>query len=299
MKKLRNIVTALILILLLSPASCYSQKGTIKVFSELKGINLFLDEVYQGADIINIDSVTIGSHYLKIVKDNIIVFGELVAVNENAVTTVLIKDSEQVQNKLSNEKLKMEKELLESKSDAVKEYNEKHLDILVNTRYVTETNTASESKYYPGYYSSTGKTASNSVSETKTYTDWFITQGAKQISHSTFAQIIGEQNKIDEIVAQNKIIKRKRVVRTVIGTPVLITGLVSGGFLVAAIVSSNPWLLPGACYMGGFVGGIMLLVDKPTYKSVYYSNDEAKGKIAIYNQNLKKELGLPENYESK
>lgn len=287
------------LILFLLPVLCYSQKGTIKVFSELKGINIYLDEVLRGTDIITIDSVTSGSHYLKAVKDNVIVFGELIMVNQNAVTTALIKDSEQVQNKLKNEKLKMEKELLESKSDAAKQYNEQRLDILVNTRYVTETSTANQSKYYPGYFSSTGKSSSNSVTETKAYTDWFITQGGKQITYYTFAQIIGEQSRIDNIAAQNKIIKRKRVIRNVIGTPVLIVGLVGGGFFVAALSSSSPWALPAVWYFGGTVTGMMFLIDKPKYKSVNYSNDEAKEKISIYNQNLKKELGLPANYEPK
>ncbi len=299
MKNSKNIVAPLILILFLLPVLCYSQKGTIKVFSELKGINVYLDEVLQGADIINIDSVTIGSHYLKVVKDNVIVFGELITVNESAVTTALIKDSEQVQNKLKNEKIRMEKEQLESKSDAIQQYSERCLDILVNTRYVTETNTATQSKYYPGYYSSTGKTASNSVSETKAYTDWFITRGAKQITDVAFAEIVGDQQKIDDIAAQNKSIKSKRVIRTVIGTPVLITGLVGGGFFIVAIVSSSPWLVPAVWYLGGFVTGMALLVDKPQYKSVSYSSDEAKEKISIYNQNLKKELGLPAIYEPK
>ena len=107
MKKLKNIETPLILILFLLPVLCYSQKGTIKVFSELKGINVYLDEVFQGADIINIDSVTIGSHYLKVVKDNVIVYSELITVNQNAVTTAFIKDSEEVQNKLKNEKIRI------------------------------------------------------------------------------------------------------------------------------------------------------------------------------------------------
>jgi hypothetical protein len=299
MKKLINIAASLILILFLLPVLCYSQKGTIKVFSELKDINVYLDEALQGSNIINIDSVAIGSHYLKVVKDNVIVFGELISVNKNSVTTVLIKDSEEVQNKLKNEKLKMEKEELESNPDAVKQYNEEHLDILVNTRYVTETNTASESKYYPGYYSSTGKTAPNTVSETKAYTNWFITQGAKEISHSTFAQIIGEQKKIDDNLAKNKNIKSKRVIRNIIGTPVLLTGLVGGGFFIAAIASSKPWVLPAVWYLGGTVTGMMFLIDKPQYQSVSYGHDEAKEKITIYNQKLKKALGLPANYESK
>lgn len=298
MKLFKNI-TPLFLILFLLPALCYSQKGTIKVFSELKGINVYLDEVLQGTDIITIDSVARGSHYLKVVKDNVIVYGELITVNENAITTALIKDSELVQNKLKQEKLKQEKEILESKSDAIKQYNEQRLDVLVNTRYVTESNTTSQSKYYPGYYSSSGKAESNTVSETKAYTDWFITQGVKQISHYTFAQIIGEQHKIDDITSQNKNIKTKRVIRNVFGIPILISGIVSGGFFIAAIASDDKWLLPGVCYLGGFVTGLMLLIDKPQYQSVSYGIDEAKEKKSIYNQNLKKKLELPSNYEPK
>ena len=299
MKYFKNFKMSLILFLFLFPVLSYSQKGTIKIFSELKDINVYLDEVFQGAEIITIDSVTIGSHYLKVVKDNVIVFGELITVNEKAVTTILVKDSEQVQNKLKNEKLKKEKELLESKSDAIKQYNEQHLDILVNTRYVTETNTASQSKYYPGYYSYSGKTESTTVSETKAYTDWFITQGTKQISHETFALIIGEQQIIDNILAQNKIIKRKKVIHNTLGTPILISSFVGLGYFIVALTSSSPWLLPATWYVGGFMAGMMILVTQPHYNTISYSSDEAKEKIYIYNQNLKKALELPANYEPK
>lgn len=300
MKKFKNTLTSLILILFLFPALCYSQKGTIKIFSELKGTNVYLDEVLQGADIITIDSVTSGSHYLKIVKDSVIVYGELVTVIENETTTILLKDSKEVQDKLKQGKLEKEQKLIDNNPNAVKQYKEKYLDIMVSTRYITETSTASESKYYPGYYSSKGKTASKSVSETIAITDWFIMQRKKQISYNTFAQIIGEQNKIDDIVAKNKIIKRKRTIKTAIGVPVFIAGLIClVPFVIAIEEEGGSWVLPGVGYFGGCMTGIGLLGSKPKYVSLNYDMDEAKEKSFIYNQNLKKELGLPVNYEPK
>ncbi len=288
---------SLSLLVFLFPSLSYSQSGTIKIFSELEDVQVYLDEVPQGTDISIIESVSSGSHYLKLVKDSVIVYGELISVVENETTTVLLKDSKEVQEKLLQGKLNKEQKIIDDNPEGVKQYKEQYLDIMVSTRYITETSTVYESKYYPGYYSSTGKTNVNSVSETKEITDWFIIQGGQQISHNDFAQIIGEQDKIDDIDAQNKIIKRKRSNRTALGLAGLTVGAIGGYFFFAAITSGGSWLMPCIVYVLGFEVGIMSLAMKPKYESVYYDMNEAREKILVYNQNLKKELGLPLSYE--
>lgn len=287
------------LFVFLFPTLSYSQSGTIKIFSELEDVQVYLDEVPQGTDIFLIESLASGSHYLKLVKDSIIVYSELITVVEDETTTVLLKDSKEVQEKLLQGKLDKDQKLIDNNPEGIKQYNEEYLDIMVSTRYITETSTEYESKYYPGYYSSTGKTNVNSVSETKEITDWFIIQGGQQISHYDFAQIIGEQNKINDIDAQNKIIKRKRSNRTALGLTGLTVGSIGGYFLIVALVNGGSWLMPGIVYVLGFEVAIASLAMKPKYESVNYDMNEAREKILIYNQNLKQELGLPLNYEPK
>jgi lipopolysaccharide export LptBFGC system permease protein LptF len=62
-----------------------NKTGTLKIFSELTGITVYLDENKQGDDIRQINNVPVGSHYLKVLKDGVSIFGELVTVSENNV----------------------------------------------------------------------------------------------------------------------------------------------------------------------------------------------------------------------
>ena len=129
-----KLLLAFVFVLSILPA--LAQKGTIKIFSEIENVEVFLDEEFIGFDIKTIDSVAIGSHYLKLIKDSIAIYGEVVNVNENAVTTILIKNTKEIQNKL-----------LQDKADIIKQYKEQRLDVLISTRYITETSTESQSKY--------------------------------------------------------------------------------------------------------------------------------------------------------
>ena len=76
-----------------------TKAGTIKIFSELTGITVYLDENKQGDDVRQINGVPTGSHYLKVLKDGISVFGELVTVTENSVTSILVKNDGKVAEK--------------------------------------------------------------------------------------------------------------------------------------------------------------------------------------------------------
>ena len=58
----------------------------------------------QGEDIKTINSVPAGDHYLKVMKDGVSIFGEMVNVKPGQVSTVLIKNSGQVEEKIMEAK---------------------------------------------------------------------------------------------------------------------------------------------------------------------------------------------------
>jgi len=296
------------------------QKGTIKIFSELKGVKVYLDEVLKGTDIITIDAVPSGSHYIKVIKDDVIVLGELITVNDNAATTILLKDTKEVQDKLLAGKYK-EQEM----------YKSMKLDVLLDTKYITETtgntNTTGQTKslYFPGYYSVMGSsktavnTESKSVSVTSAVTEWFITKGKGKITQYEFAGLTNNKSVISNYENQKREFEAKclkRAKRGRVSNIIVSATLAIGSGIVAMSMAPNVnWdLETGAvgpqmlCIFSGIMSAGMLgmfigtLCTKPRcYGSFgefsYLSLDEAIRQAKVYNQNLKNTLGLPENYE--
>lgn len=275
------------------------QKGTIKIFTELKGVNIYLDDKFKGTDITLIDSVSIGSHYLKIMKDNASIYNELVMVKANETNTILVKNNQEVQNKI-----------LVSKQDEIQKYKMGRLDVMVSTSYVTQTNSNSKSAYYPGFFSTTyGETKTNIVSNTVPVTDWFITQGVNtKISQLTFAKITDYQIYFNRVQAEKERVEKfnknrwKKVVPCILGG----IGLIVIGVAVHPQVN---WDSDKTMEWGQFgeiclytYGGIaviagLALTKKGTFREPYISIDEVRTNAYIFNQKLKKSLGLPDSYE--
>lgn len=268
-----------------------AQKGTVKIFSELKPIKIYLNEEFKGEDLITLDSITPGSHYLKITKEDVIVYGELIQVKAGEVTTILIKDSKENRDKL-----------LESKFKEIQEYKDKRLEVLMSTNYVTSTSGVTRSTYYPGYYVASGVSRTNVQSTTTSVTDWFITQGGvKKLGEVEFARMVNNQNALNlyeiDRSGHRKYVKSRDN-----------TGCISGGlfwgagttFLIFGIKEKNNGFLlsSGLFYLLAIpLIGIMGDDGKYPWKSHYMTVDDAVKYTNEYNQNLKKRLGLPENFE--
>ncbi len=107
-------------IILLFSIFCFSQTGSVKIFSEIEDIEIYFDDVLQGSNIKKIDSVSVGSHYLKVLKNGVIIFGELLEVKNDLTSTILIKKSEE-----------MKKKYFEGKSEEMKKYKKEKLNILI------------------------------------------------------------------------------------------------------------------------------------------------------------------------
>jgi len=275
------------------------QKGTLKIFSEMKGISVYLDEQFQGRDIISIDSVVAGSHYLKITKDSVVVLGELVTIKSNEFTTVLVKNNQEIKQKI-----------LDSKSDEIQQYKMQRLDIMVSTQYVTESTSKTQSAYYPGFFSTTlGSSKTDVVSNTIPVTDWFVIQGGdRKISFHEFATMTNYQpyfeklkNETDKVNHYNKN-RWKTVLPCVIGG----LGLIAIGVAIHPAVnweseSQFDWGQYGEISLYTFgslitIGGLVSTkreeVNQPNLTML-----EVRNQVYLYNKDLKRKLGLPENFE--
>lgn len=322
MKK-STIVTAIASLLMCSlPLFLNAQKGSVKIFSELKSVNIYLDEVLKGIDLIKLDSISTGSHYLKVVKDDVIVFGELITVKENEALTILIKDSKDIQDKLLARKYK-EQEL----------YRSKKLDVLQDTKLVTETTGNTEitektkSLYFPGYFSvlggsnTTGKANTNSTTTTRSETSWFIIKGNQRIDHDEFALLTNYeaysnsqkeyQNKLSYYNAHLKDRPKWKVdwSTTLIGLAFSSAGVLLYDRKVNMFAEDAPVgkvMLNALCGSSALVGSIALISgffhhqSTPNPRPYFYSPismDDAIREAKEYNRKLKIELGLPETFE--
>jgi len=276
--------------------------GTLKIFSELTGTKVFIDEKMQGDNITQVNDVPIGSHYVKVLYDNVIVYGEVLEIKQGAVTTILVKNSGQVQEKLLNSKVAEQQE-----------YKKNKLDIILSRG--SETTTKGYSTLFPGYYGYWG--SSGSTSSTVETTDWKIIQGGmKEISESTFASLTNNTN------LQNAIAKEWKRYNNVVGTTAII-GLVTlipsvlifvdmvddkpTSFLFENNAAKTGMTSKGSdAQVGWFVGcalpcffSFAICMKYPEPKGHRISVENAANESQRYNKQLKLKLGLPDYFDTK
>ncbi len=269
--------------------------GTLNIFSELAGCSIYLDELFQGIDVKTIPNVPIGDHYLKVMRDGISIFGELVTIKEGQVTTVLVKNDGQVSEKI-----------MEGKVNEREEYQAKKVDILFTSNSVSQTK--GTSTYFPGYYSYWG--FSNSVTNTTQIADFKVVQGGvSEISDIQLAQLAKNQAVINNYTRINASIEKQSKTGAlvflgslVIGVPVIIDVLsTKKPFLHPVGTTAPDWeigVAAGAICVGTISYAITIGADKKRPKH-YYRVQDAAADAQTYNKQLKKDLGLPESYDVK
>jgi len=271
-----------------APIFAVSTTGTLKIFSETKGIKVYIDEELKGTDVIEIQGLAPGDHYVKITKDDAVLYSELVKVSAGVTSAVLIKTKavtqEQVLDKLYKEQ---------------QEYKQQKLDIMLSKGMASTGSSYTSSSYFPGYYSIYGSGWTTSSTTAYETTDWKIIKGGVQeISDRDFAQLVGDK---DTVARMDKDMDDYGNIMNW-GAGICLTGLlmvIAGG---AAAFSGGAASDSGAvvCAVGFvplIVGYGMLSKDPP---SGHYVNPGTAAKLAFdYNQKLKQKLGLPENYEPK
>lgn len=287
---LRNFVILFLISFCLLPTISVAQKGTIKIFSEVKGITVYLDETFRGIDIITLDSIESGTHYLKVLKDNTIIFGELINVAKNSTTSILIRNDE-----------KFGQKMLATKTDDINQYINNKLDVILSSG--SQTVTKGASTLFPGYYSYWGY--SNSVSTTVATTDWKIIKGGvKEISELDFANI----TKNAELQNMINMRLKKEAKTTGIAALIAVPCILVATALLTDAIGSKPWLhkdnpvhpeweayvATGAIAVGTI--SYMIAMKKP-YSGHYTTVEQAAKDAQEYNKLLKESLGLPPNFE--
>jgi hypothetical protein len=290
MKKLwRTYLGLIIIFTIISPIRLIAQKGTIKIFSEVKGIHVYLDETFRGIDIISIDSVETGTHYLKVLKDETIVFGELINVMKNSTTSILIKNDE-----------KFGQKMLATKTDEINNYINNKLDVILSSG--SQTFTKGASTLFPGYYSYWG--FSNSVSTTVATTDWKIIKGGvKEISEWDFANI----TKNEKLKNSIELVRKKEAKTTGIAALIAVPCILVATALLTDFVGTESWLHKGKPHpdweVGVATGAIVVgtisyaIVMKKPYSGHFTTVEQAAKDAQEYNKALKESLGLPPNFE--
>lgn len=279
-----------------APAAKPGQKGTgtLNIFSEFTGTSVYLNDKKQGDDLKTINDIPAGSYYLKIMKDGVSIFGELIAINEGQTTTILVKNEGQVAEKI-----------LDSKAKERQEYQSKKVDVIFASNSVSTTTGAST--LFPGYYGYYGY--SSSVTNTSQISDFKIIQGGvKEIGDIGLANLAGNKEVLDEYARINTSVMKQTNIGAgiflgslLIGVPVLIDMLVKKPFLHPDGTTAPNWeigVATGAIVAGTISYAMVMSADKK-YPKHYYSVDVAAKDAQSYNSKLKEELGLPESYDVK
>jgi len=280
-------------------ASSAKGTGTLNIFSEFTGTSVYLNENKQGDDIKVINSVPAGNHYLKIMKEGVSIFGELVTVNAGQTTTVLVKNDGQAAEKI-----------LESKTKEREEFNSKKLDVIYSSNSVSTT--SGTSTLFPGYYGYYG--FSNSTTNTEQIADFKIIKGGVQeINDVSLAKLVNNQSVINYYNADIASWQKAQNTGIAIGLGALVpyfVVLIDMG-LKKPFLHENPTgesinfsAVPAWEWTTLIVSGLVAyagvkMMDTPQHKYVkrhYYKVDAAAKDAAAYNKKLKEDLGLPENY---
>lgn len=286
---------ASILLLMILSLSLFSQTktGTLKIFSELTGISVYVDEVKQTTDPTAL-IVPIGSHYLKVLYQSTSVYGEIIEIKENVTTTVLIKNTGQVQEKV-----------METKTPEREEYQNNKVEVLLSSNEVSTT--TGKSSMYPGYYGYYGYSKSNTV--TTQVSDFKIIQGGvKEISEISLATLAGNQS----ILQRNAQDNAKSYKLGSIGGGLFLGSFLIGGTILADMLVKKPFLHEvgtdasnfeiGAfitCLFTGMASFVLINASNNYNTEHYYSPDVANKDAQDYNKKLKVKLGLPESYDVK
>lgn len=287
-------ITCFLALMLLGVSLIFGQTktGTLKIFSELTEISVYVDEIKQTTDPTAL-VVPVGSHYLKVLYQNTSVYGEIIEIKENLTTTILIKNTGQVQEKV-----------METKTLEREEYQNSKIDVLLSSTAISST--SGKTNYYPGFYGYYGYTNSNTV--TTNVSDFKIIQGGvKEIGDIDLASLVGNQDILNQNANYNTRVNKQTTTGAImflgslaIGIPLLIDVMGEKHFLHPGIEPTNAEIgILAAATVTGIISYCIIMGADKHRPSHWYNPDVASKDAQSYNKKLKGKLGLPESYDVK
>ncbi len=269
-------------------ATIFAASGTVKIFSEVQGVELFIDEKHVGTNKAEINNIEAGSHYIKAIQNGVVIFSELVSTPADITTTVLIKGTNIPKTTEVSAKYKEQQE-----------YKRKKLDILLSKNFQTSGASYTYGDSFPGYYSIFNSSWTKSSSTTYEVSDWKIVQGGlQQISDLQFARMVNDLNTVTYYEQRVKEIEDGYA----LGGILTLGGIVAviAGFASAVAAPTPAGADPGAItatlgILSTLIGFSMLSATPP--EGHFVAPSTAALQAYEFNQALKSQLGLPENYE--
>lgn len=246
----------------------FAQNGTLKIFSEIDNISIFIDELFVGQNSYQIDNLQKGTHYLKILKDGIVIHDSIISILEDGTTTIVIKNSPQIMTKL-----------IQAKSRQFQEYESLKISIGDNINFYQGKRNLTLSEY--------ARILGKDVEKYEKI--------EKKISSEK-----NKQRMIKNIINTTGSILFFTGLTTTVLTFSSI--LVNWPPLNQNIYDALPYI-GTASILGCIVGyGIITFPNsslKPVNLRKYLSYEDEEKSIRIYNDSLMKELGISEFFKAK
>lgn len=262
----------LLLLIPILSITLMAQTGSLKIFSDIDSINVYLDDVFQGTNAKSFTKVSAGTHYLRIMKNDVKIYGDLVQVRENEVTSILINMTPELQQKLLEKKLA-------GMTEQINKYKESKLSVYM--------------QYAPSQIVNGVPTGQGNM---------VIKQGNIIIDDRTLAKLTGDDDFLKQVDNRN----RSNLILRLVSAPFCITGIPLYVYSVVKLIQDEP-LYPGASTSTGIqvlqimVCSVPLAVGMALFMSGgdqhHMGFEYASDKANAYNIELKKTLGLPENFE--
>ena len=291
---MKKIISTISMIVLFS-AICFAQTGSVRIYNEVKGVTIYIDEINRGVDVTEVTSLSAGKHYIKAMKDGVAIYSDLFEVKEGEQTVLLIKNSAEVQ-----------KQILQGKSEEIEKYRANKLDIVVSKKYITQTQSTSQSILFPDYYSVLAYGKSNSTSVTTEAKEWKIVYGGSQeLTVLGLANTVGNENLRAEVLKNRKKGSDTQCAGisglsfAIVSSIVIFTDILTGSEIIpnndtGTIIEAT---VIAVALVAGVVGWIMIDEGAKAYYKHSLTLEEAIKQANAYNKNLKAQLSLPPDFE--
>lgn len=282
----------------------------LKIYSEVKGASIYIDDQLKGTDAVDITDIKPGTYYVKAMLGDNMIFSRVVTVTEGLSNTVLIKQQAQsappqqvqsapqqqvptvpqVQSAPRVQQLPAARPITDALIAQKTEYRSKRISVIVKQ---LKTQQSRGMMITNETFMNTDIAAFGSQHTlTENIEDWWIVTGdGTKLNENDFLTLVGDTAGLKGLNDE----KNSEFWWELGG----LGGLAVGG--AVAISGATASTFDVGAFAGGLVtmlcGGTIAIVVASEMNQPHISPNYAANKAYEYNLKLKQRLGLPENYE--